>query len=85
MKGVAKNVKAPFTDFKHASQSVTALHQAGVTILAGTDASTQPGSPNTVPHGESLHWESLHQELDLLVDADLSTVEVLRAATVSPA
>jgi imidazolonepropionase-like amidohydrolase len=80
MKGVAENIKAPFMNFKYASQSVTALHEAGVTVLAGTDANTQPGSPSKVPHGESLH-----QELELLVEAGISTVEVLRAATVLPA
>nr|WP_042186279.1 amidohydrolase family protein [Kibdelosporangium sp. MJ126-NF4]CEL17177.1 Amidohydrolase precursor [Kibdelosporangium sp. MJ126-NF4]CTQ91593.1 Amidohydrolase precursor [Kibdelosporangium sp. MJ126-NF4] len=59
---------------------VTALHAAGVTIVAGTDAHAQEGVPNPVAHGESLT-----QELEHLVSAGLSTVEALRAATSNPA
>lgn len=80
MKGVAENIKAPFMDFKHASQSVSALHEAGVTILAGTDANAQLGSPGKVPQGGSLH-----RELGHLVEAGMSNVQVLRAATALPA
>lgn len=61
-------------------QSVAVLHAAGVPILAGTDANSQPGAPFTITHGESLH-----RELALLVDAGLSPVDALRAATVLPA
>ena len=49
-------------------------------ILAGTDANAGPGIPFSPRHGESLH-----EELELLIDAGLSTVEALRAATVLPA
>ena len=66
--------------FAGASESVSLLHQAGVPILAGTDANTQPGAPFQVPHGESIH-----HELELLVAAGLSTVEALRSATSLPA
>jgi imidazolonepropionase-like amidohydrolase len=48
---------------------VGALHRAGVPILAGTDA------------GEEEIGSSLHEELALLVEAGLSPVEALRAAT----
>jgi imidazolonepropionase-like amidohydrolase len=54
--------------------------QAGVPILAGTDANDSAGTPARVPHGESLH-----RELELLVDAGLSTLEALLAATALPA
>lgn len=57
MKGVAENVKSPFLNFQHASQSVTALHEAGVMVLADTDANAQPGISSKVAHGESLHQE----------------------------
>jgi imidazolonepropionase-like amidohydrolase len=67
-------------DYDRARASVTALHEAGVPILAGTDANQAPGVPAAVSHGESLH-----RELELLVDAGLSTVDALRAATVLPA
>lgn len=60
--------------------SVGALHRAGVPILAGTDANTQPGVPFQVPHGESLH-----HEMELLVAAGLSTLDTLRAAISLPA
>ena len=56
------------------------LHEAGVPILAGTDANDAAGTPARVPHGESLH-----RELELLVDAGLSTLEALLAATALPA
>lgn len=55
--------------------SVAALHAAGVTILAGTDA----GNPGTT------HGASLHGELDLLVRAGLSPAEALHAATAATA
>jgi imidazolonepropionase-like amidohydrolase len=70
----------PGADYATARDSVTALHAAGVPILAGTDANQAPGVPAAVSHGESLH-----RELELLVDAGLSTVDALRAATVLPA
>lgn len=44
-------------------------------ILAGTDANHANGAPAVISHGESLH-----HELELLVDAGLSTVDALRAA-----
>ena len=54
-----------------AQDSVLALHEAGVPILAGTDLST--------------HGVSLHRDLELLVDAGLSPTEALVAATSAPA
>jgi imidazolonepropionase-like amidohydrolase len=63
--------------YAHARSTVTTLHQAGVTILAGTDANGAPGSPAQIQHGEALH-----DEFALLVEAGLTPVEVLRAATV---
>ena len=66
--------------YENARDSVTALHRAGVPILAGTDAHEEPTSPFSVRHGESLH-----HELELLVEAGLSSVDALRAATSLPA
>lgn len=63
-----------------ARESVAALHRAGVPVLAGTDANSALGAPAAVPHGSSLH-----HELELLVEAGLSTLDALRAATVLPA
>jgi imidazolonepropionase-like amidohydrolase len=70
----------PGTSFAAATDTVAALHAAGVTILAGSDAVTSPGMPVQVPHGESLH-----QELELLAAAGLSSADALRSATSLPA
>lgn len=76
MEGVAR-LKRPGTDYAHSEQSVRAMHKAGVTIVAGTDANDTPGSPSPISHGDSLH-----RELELLVESGLSTVDALRSATV---
>ncbi len=47
------------------------MHQAGIPILAGTDA----------PNPGTVHGASLHLEMELLVDAGLSGEESLAAAT----
>ena len=75
MEGVAR-LNRPGTDYSNCRESVTVMHNAGVPILAGTDANAAPGSPSPIRHGESLH-----RELELLVEAGLSTVEALNAAT----
>jgi imidazolonepropionase-like amidohydrolase len=91
MKGIADRVAAAAASqpegvpaagpsYESARDSVAELHRTGVPILAGTDANAGPGIPFSPCHGESLH-----DELELLIDAGLSTVEALRAATVLPA
>jgi imidazolonepropionase-like amidohydrolase len=57
--------------FVHAQAAVAALHRAGVTILAGTDA----------PAPGLAHGVSLHHELELLVLSGLTPLEALAAAT----
>jgi imidazolonepropionase-like amidohydrolase len=59
----------------YARDLIRPLADAGVTLLAGTDA----GSLGTA------HGASLHQELKLLADAGLRPVEALYAATAAPA
>jgi imidazolonepropionase-like amidohydrolase len=54
---------------------VGAMHRAGVKFLAGTDVLNPYAFPGF----------SLHDELALLVEAGLSPVEALQAATVNPA
>lgn len=49
-------------------------------IMAGTDANAVPGVPGHVAFGTSIH-----DELENLVDAGLTPLEALRAATVVPA
>jgi imidazolonepropionase-like amidohydrolase len=58
-----------------ATKIVAALHRAGATILAGTDAPM----PDVYP------GYSLHDELERLVDSGLAPAEALRAATIAPA
>lgn len=57
---------------KHATEQ---LHQAGVPLLAGTDAATP----------RSVHGLNMHGELAALVEAGLSPPEALTTATATPA
>lgn len=60
--------------------SVKALHDAGVDLVVGTDASV------AVPFlGGLAHGASVHHELQLLVQAGLTPTEALTAATSTPA
>lgn len=60
---------------QHALDATRALHDAGVPILAGSDA----------PNPGTAHGASMHRELELLVRAGLTPVEALTAATSAPA
>jgi len=60
---------------ENALASIKLLHDAGIALLAGTDA----GNPGTA------HGASLHGELALLVRGGLSPAEALNAATALPA
>ena len=66
--------------YHNARRSVRLLHEAGVPILTGTDANATAGAPAAITHGESLHLE-----LELLVDAGLTPAEAISAATWLPA
>ncbi|MGI5485753.1 amidohydrolase family protein [Microtetraspora malaysiensis] len=59
----------------NAVHAARTLHQAGVSLLAGTDAN--PFAP--------VHGAAMHRELALLTEAGLSNVEALAAATSVPA
>ena len=79
MKGIVEGLKAagaPGPAYEPARATVAALHDAGMPILAGTDANAVPFGPSSPPFGESLH-----QELGLLVEAGLSPAEALDATT----
>ena len=80
MEGIVAQSAPPGRDYAAARDSVTVMYRAGVPILAGTDANAQIGAPATISHGSSLH-----RELELLVEAGLTTVDALRAATSRPA
>ncbi|OTA53433.1 hydrolase [Hypoxylon sp. EC38] len=62
------------SNFQIALDSVAAIRNEGVPILAGTDANNS-GVFTIVP------GQSLHHELELLVSAGLTPIEALRAAT----
>ena len=70
----------PNASFDSARASVATAYRAGVPVLAGTDTNTDAEAPGSFTFGDSLH-----RELELLVDAGLSTIDALRAATVLPA
>ncbi|MFC7755409.1 amidohydrolase family protein [Tsukamurella soli] len=76
MEGTAELFAARGLRYENARDSVTKFHEAGIRILAGTDANSAPGAPFGPEHGESLH-----HEFELLIQAGLSPVEVLAAAT----
>jgi imidazolonepropionase-like amidohydrolase len=80
MEAVAELRAALGLRYEYARDTVTKFHQAGLPILAGTDANSAPGVPASPPHGESLH-----HELELLVAAGLSPAEALRGATAAVA
>ena len=79
MEGIVQQ-SAPDRDYAAARASVTVMYRAGVPILAGTDANAEAGGPAMISHGSSLH-----HELELLVEAGLTVVDALRAATSRPA
>ena len=61
--------------YKVAEETIHQLKAAGVPILAGTDA----------PNPGTAHGASIHRELELLVQAGLTPLEALQAATSAPA
>ena len=80
MEGIVQQSSPPGRDYAAAQASVTVMYQAGVPILAGTDANGEAAGPAMISHGSSLH-----HELELLVEAGLTAVDALRAATSRPA
>ena len=61
--------------FEIALETVRRFHEAGVVVLAGTDA----------PNAGTAHGISMHRELELLVRAGLTPAEALAAGTSHPA
>ena len=75
-----QNLTMPFSGYENLSidfgrDAVRRLHEAGIPILAGTDA-MNPGV---------VYGASMHRELELLVEAGLTPAEALAAATSVPA
>ncbi len=74
------NVKLPAKvvqrgHYEYAQAAVRALHEAGITILAGTDS----------PNPDTGYGVSMHAELLLLTQCGLTPEEALHAATAAPA
>jgi imidazolonepropionase-like amidohydrolase len=65
--------------YKRARRFVSRLHEAGVPLVVGADSAGWPILPYL------LHGRSTHVEMGLLADAGLTPLEVLRAATLTPA
>ncbi len=65
----------PLPPFSRAEDNVRRLADAGITLLAGTDA----------PNPGTVFGASLHRELELLVRCGLSPAQALAAATAGPA
>ncbi|MFD0201658.1 MULTISPECIES: amidohydrolase family protein [Saccharothrix] len=61
--------------FDHAMHAARTLHEAGVPLVAGTDAN--PWSPQ--------HGTAMHRELELLTQAGLTPTQALASATSTPA
>ncbi|MDX6743956.1 amidohydrolase family protein [Actinocorallia sp. A-T 12471] len=80
MEAVVNGLGLPAALYGNSRDSVTALHAAGVPVLAGTDAFSAP-----MPFPPVAHAGGLQHELDLLVQAGLGNAEALNAATSLPA
>ncbi len=72
---LAENTALSKSEFQKDLQLVAAMQKAGVGILAGTDT----GNPYCIP------GFALHDELQLLVQAGLTPLQALQAATTNPA
>ncbi|HEV2637408.1 MAG TPA: amidohydrolase family protein [Actinocrinis sp.] len=64
-------------EYSHAEATVVTFQRAGMTVLVGTDANDNLKAPAQLPHGASIH-----EEMERMVRAGLTPVEVLRGATV---
>jgi len=84
MQGIESRIKernpAATIDLQNVFTSVARMHEAGITILAGTDANDRSHAPYQLPHGVSLH-----DELEHYVRCGLTPVAALQSATSLPA
>lgn len=76
-----EDLKPPGYNFSTSSQNVKNLYDAGIPIMAGTDAHDGGAGFGVV----LTFGDSLHAELELLYQAGLNTTYILQAATSRPA
>lgn len=82
MKGVKGVVMPDDPSIEHVLTTVLNAHNAGVPVVVGTDSNTlAPGSP--APFGVE-HGTGFHDELELMVEAGLTPLEVIQGATTLP-
>ncbi len=74
-RAIKRNPKAKLLAKKELFGEIKRLHDAGVTLLAGTDP----------PNFEINYGTDLHKEIIFFVEAGLSELEALKAATSAPA
>ncbi len=66
-------------DYEYTRKSLEMMYKSGVTIIAATDANFT-NAMNHIPHGISMH-----EELELMVQAGLTPADALKSATITPA
>ena len=74
-KSLTFNKKSIITSLKHSQQAVQRLHEAGVPIVLGSDSVYNPSALY------SFHGFSTLREIELLREAGLQAMEVIKAAT----
>ncbi|OIW32828.1 putative hydrolase [Coniochaeta ligniaria NRRL 30616] len=70
----------PTVDYANSKASATSMKEAGVPLLAGTDANKHASGVGKISYGDSMF-----KELELLVEAGLSPLEAIQSATALPA
>lgn len=77
MQSIVNNTHSPYSAYvNYAEGSVNAMYKAEIPIVVGTDANDFSYTPANPPFGLSMH-----EELQLLVAAGVSTVDAIRGAT----
>lgn len=80
VKMLATAAKDPKFDYVNSKLSAISMKDAGVLLLAGTDANKHASGVGKISYGDSM-WK----ELELLVEVGLSPLEAVQSATAVPA
>lgn len=76
MQSIVNSTSTPSILYARAAEASVSNMYNDVPIVAGTDANTSPFVP-----ANPLFGPSIHDELDLLVEADLSPAQAIQGAT----